>query len=138
MEATQEDKIVRIKQPVEAARKGGGKESVREKMMSEYKIGRTANYSIFRRSIHCGGGVRAATKSTSRSPATRESTSTAAAAAVTAAVSNSASVPTATSVRVVNLEEEETRQRLGSSSLTVATASLVALQRQPSSGTFSG
>ena len=33
---------------VEAARKGGGKEAVREKMMSEYQISRTAYYSIFR------------------------------------------------------------------------------------------
>ena len=33
---------------VEAAKKGGGKEAMREKMMSEYKISRTAYYSIFR------------------------------------------------------------------------------------------
>ena len=33
---------------VEAARKGGGKEAMREKMMSEYKISRSAYYAIFR------------------------------------------------------------------------------------------
>ena len=33
---------------IEAARKGGGKEAVREKMMSEYQISRTAYYAIFR------------------------------------------------------------------------------------------
>ena len=32
---------------IEAAKKGGGKEAVREKMMNEYKIGRRAFYSIF-------------------------------------------------------------------------------------------
>ena len=32
---------------IEAARKGGGKEAVRDKMMSEYQIGRTAYHSIF-------------------------------------------------------------------------------------------
>ena len=33
---------------IEAAKKGGGKEAVREKMMSEYQISRTAYYAIFR------------------------------------------------------------------------------------------
>ena len=33
---------------IEAARKGGGKEAVKEKMMSEYQISRTAYYAIFR------------------------------------------------------------------------------------------
>ena len=33
---------------IEAAKKGRGKKAVREKMMSEYQIGRTAYYYIFR------------------------------------------------------------------------------------------
>ena len=33
---------------IEAAKKGGGKEAVREKMMSEYQISRSAYYAIFR------------------------------------------------------------------------------------------
>ena len=32
---------------IEASKKGGGKEAVRDKMISEFKIGKTAYYSIF-------------------------------------------------------------------------------------------
>ena len=38
---------------VEAARKGGGKEAMREKMMSEYKILRSAYYAILRNKSKC-------------------------------------------------------------------------------------
>ena len=31
---------------IEAAKKGGGKDAVRDKMMSEYQIGRTAYYAL--------------------------------------------------------------------------------------------
>ena len=33
---------------IEAANKGGGKEAVRDKMMSDYQISRAAYYAIFR------------------------------------------------------------------------------------------
>ena len=33
---------------IEAAKKGGGKEAVRDKMMSDYQISRSAYYAIFR------------------------------------------------------------------------------------------
>ena len=35
---------------IEAAKKGGGKEAVRDKMMSDYQISRSAYYAIFRNS----------------------------------------------------------------------------------------
>ena len=43
---------------VEAARKGGGKEAMRDKMMSEYKISRSAYYAIFRDFVYFVTGYR--------------------------------------------------------------------------------